>query len=193
MRKLRDFTVNTIGKRSDFELVKRDFYPTIDPKAHEVIAPLIKGKSYAEPCYGAGDLVSGIHKVLGTNLCAYTSDIEPVDGLVETKDAMELTRGDLGECDLIVTNPPFTKKVLLPMLDHFITLKPTWLLLPADLMHNKYFKSYMDKCTQVHSIGRLCWFYKDGKRVASTDNFAWYFWPEHGATTEATEFIGRTD
>jgi len=176
-----------------FELRPREYYPTIDPKAHKVIAPLVKGRTYAEPCYGAGDLVRGISGENREELCKFKSDISPDGGGCLEGDALDLIPRDLESCDLIVTNPPFDRKTLVPLLEHFISLKPTWLLLPADRMHVKYFSEYMDMCTQVHSIGRLCWFYKEGKRVAGVDNYAWFFWPKGGDTENPTIFRGIKD
>lgn len=177
-----------MSKRSDFPKKDKDFYPTTDKK---VLVPefvrLIKGKTYAEPCYGYGDLEQ---LLMPSADLKFKSDIRVTVPATQVKDAMEVTRKDLADCDLIITNPPFTRSVLLPMIDHFISLKPTWLLLPADYMHNAYFRPYMDKCTYVVSIGRVCWFTSDiGKRVASTDNFAWYFWPQGANGDSDTIFL----
>ena len=126
------------------------------------------------------------------------SDTEPLAQSASTEgllgdftrwDAMCLSKHELARCDLIIGNPPYTKSVLLPMIDHFISLKPTWLLLPADLMHNVYFAPYMENCSKVVSVGRLKWF-KDSKHT-STDNFCWYFWRQGGSDEVDTRFIGR--
>lgn len=178
-----------MSKRSNFDKVPKDFYPTTDPKV--LVKPFldkIEGKTYAEPCYGHGDL-EGL--LLPYAKLRYKCDVRATNVACKVQDAMTLTKEQLKDCDLIVTNPPFTRSVLLPMIDHFVSLKPTWLLLPADYMHNAYFGPYMERCTRVVTIGRVCWFQKEGKRVASTDNFCWYFWPK-GATKDCvTEFKGR--
>lgn len=177
-----------MGKRSTFEKKPKDFYPTTDPNA---IPPkfieFVRGKRYAEPCCGAGDLVDLLADVA---VCKWESDIE-YRGAGKLWDAMCLSKHELEKADLIITNPPYTKSVLLGLIDHFITLKPTWLLLPADLMHNKYFGPYMEKCTRVVSVGRLCWFPKEGKKINSTENYCWYFWPKGAKGGEGTKFYGR--
>ena len=175
-----------MGKRSDFPKVDKDFYATIDPKATEPLIPFIRGKTYAEPCYGNGDLEDLLMDVA---ICQWRSDIRETVSSSKVMDALSLTKEQLEGIDLIVTNPPFTRTVLMPMLDHFITLKPTWLLLPADLMHNVYFGEAMRRCSKVVSIGRLKWI-KDSPH-ASVDNFCWYFWPQHSIQQE-TVFKGRT-
>lgn len=174
-----------MSKRSDFIKIDKDFYPTTDPKAVEPLVGPIRGKTYAEPCYGNGDLEELLMDVA---TCKWRSDIRKTVDSSVVKSALDVTATDLKDCDLIVTNPPFTRSVLLPMLDHFISLKPTWLLLPSDLMHNTYFGPHMRSCARVISIGRLKWF-KDSKHT-STDNFCWYFWPK-GSTHTDTVFRGR--
>lgn len=175
-----------MGKRSDFQRVAKDFYPTTDPRAiPEVFIKEIRGKTYAEPCCGMGDLVDLLADIA---ICRWESDIE-YRGAGKVWDAMCLSSHELEKCSLIVTNPPYAKQVLLPMIDHFISLKPTWLLLPSDLMHNQYFGSYMRKCSKVISVGRIKWF-EDSKHT-STDNFCWYFWPKGSLEDQQTVFIGR--
>ena len=171
-----------MGKRTSFSKVDKDFYPTIDPRAFEAIIPFVRGRTYAEPCAGNGDLVDGLADAA---TCKWETDVrEEVD--CRTMDAMSITQDDLEGIDLIITNPPFTKSVLLPMIDHFMSLKPTWLLLPWDLPCNKYFRLYAEGCNKIVPIGRLCWFKKDGKFVRGYENFAWYYWPK-GGTRSGTE------
>lgn len=175
-----------MSKRSDFERVPKDFYATVDPKAiPERFVQEVRGKTYCEPCYGEGDLEDLLMDVA---TCKWRSDIRATVGSSKVMDALDLDWCDIADCDLIITNPPYKKDLLLPLIDHFASLKPTWLLLPADMMHNKYFAPYMETCSKAVSIGRLCWFPKEGKRVASTDNFCWYLF---GNKTTKTTFYGR--
>jgi len=175
-----------MGKRSDYNKIPKDFYATTDPKA---IPPnfveCIRGKRYAEPCYGEGDLEDLLMDVA---VCRWRSDIRDT-GCCKLWDATCLSQHELEHCDVIITNPPFSRDVLLPMIDHFITLKPTWLLLPAGYMHNRYFAPYMEKCSLVVSIGRLKWF-KDSK-YTSTDDFIWAYWEKDAVETK-TIFHSRS-
>jgi len=176
-----------LSKRNDgFDKVPKDFYPTTDVKAVEPLVPFIRGVIYAEPFYGDGDLEDLLMDVA---TCKWRSDIRETVLSSKVMPATDLTQYDLEGIDCIISNPPFTKGILLPCIDHLIKLKPTWLLLPADMMHNKYFGDYMGICNRVVSIGRVCWFPKDGKRVASTDNFAWYYWEDDKSCN--TSFYGR--
>ena len=154
-----------MGKRSSMEKMPRDLYETTDPKAlPPKFLEFIKGKTYAEPNCGSGQLINLIGD---TARCMWASDIEPLAQSTSTEgllgeftrwDAMCLSKHELAGCDLIIGNPPYTKGVLLPMIDHFVSLKPTWLLLPADMAHNVYFSDYMKRCSRVVSVGRLFWF-----------------------------------
>jgi hypothetical protein len=176
-----------MGKRSDYNKILKDYYPTTDANAiTPKLVEFIKGKTFAEPCCGTGDLTE---LLTDTAICRWESDVEH-RGCGKIWDAMYLTKNELQKCDLIITNPPFSRDVLLPMIDHFISLKPTWLLLPADYIHNKYFSSYMSKCSKVVSVGRLKWF-KDSKH-SSTDNFAWYFWQQCASEDTDTLLYGRS-
>jgi hypothetical protein len=173
-----------MSKRSTFEKIPKDFYPTTDPNAVAPLIPFIRGKTYAEPFYGSGDLED---LLMDAATCMWRSDIRPTGFHTRTMDALEITEEQVISCDLIISNPPFTKDVLLPCIDHLITLKPAWLLLPADMMHNRYFGPYMDMCDTVVSVGRVKWF-PDSKHT-STDNFSWYCW--HNDRIAITTFIGR--
>jgi len=145
-----------MGKRSDFDRLTRDFYATIDPKAlPETFLECVSGSTYAEPCYGNGDLV----RLIGDRAeCLHKSDIEGGEGCQQL-DGTKLTYGDIWKCNAIVTNPPYKRTMLDPLLDQWLTVKkPIWLLLPADYMHNITFGKYMEKCSKVVSVGRLFWF-----------------------------------
>lgn len=90
------------------------------------------------------------------------------------------------DCEAIVTNPPFTWKLLQPLLDHLPTLKPTWLLLPADVAHNKRMGKYMMGCSDIVSVGRLYWM---DNKIKGVDNFAWFCF--HQFVQPVTKFHGR--
>jgi len=173
-----------LSKRSNFEKVPKDWYPTTDHNAVVPLVPFIRGLTYAEPFYGEGDLEDLLMDVA---TCNWRSDIRETVASSKVTPATDLTEEDLENVDCIISNPPFTKDVLLPCIDHLISLKPTWLLLPADYMHNRYFGSYMSICDTVVSVGRVKWF-KDSKSC-STDNFVWMHWWDDQPCK--TTFYGR--
>lgn len=159
-----------MSKRSkqSFTRRERDFYGTVDPDAVKPLIPFARGLRVAEPCAGNSDLVMLLEpdcKVV------WESDLDPQNKHILQKNAIFLNSEDLRDCDVIITNPPYLWDLLKPLLDHLPTLKPTWLLLPADCMHNKRMGPYMEKCSKIVSVGRLYWM---ENKVKGTDNMAWF-------------------
>lgn len=171
-----------MGKR---ELIKkprnaRDFYGTIDPAAALAIMPFLdyaKGPStsYVEPCAGDGSLIRLLASVGSSAQCVGAYDIDPQGKGIVQRNCLFLDSMDTVGANYFITNPPFQWDMLQPILDHLPTLLPTWLLLPADSMHNKRMSPYMDYCSKVVSIGRLYWFIgENGKKIKGVDNHCWY-------------------
>ena len=174
-----------MGKRSDFERNPRDFYPT--PK--EAVIPLLphlpeKGL-FAEPCAGDGRLIRHIEELTG--LSGYwMTDIEPHADFIGNGDA--LTDKIVG-CDICITNPPWDRKILHPLIDNLSNQLPTWLLFDADWMHTKQSVPYIKMCSKIVSVGRIKWF----GNMTGKDNCAWYlFGNEYRIPTATpTKFYGR--
>ncbi len=181
-----------MGKREDVKKAKspRDFYATIDPDAVKPLLPFLGDNlTYAEPCAGNGDLIDQLSS-FGL-VCDFASDI--VSDRYQEYDASTIpfTRLYKSGSDCIITNPPFSRNLLLPIMFHLMhSGLPLWLLLPTDIMHNKYMSPYMRKCKTVVSIGRLCWFPDEatGKMVKGVDN---YQWMNFVAYDTPTTFHGR--
>lgn len=175
-----------MGKRSDFERVDKDFYRTIDKRAGDILQPFLLDEAlaiyktrgltrtqltYAEPCYGQGDLSKQLSS--GGHRCAFASDIDGLQWYVIERDALELTKEDIIDCDVIITNPPWSRPILHKMITHFSSLKPTWLLFDADWAHTQQSRDYMkDLCTDIVSVGRLKWI--PDTNMSGKDNCAWY-------------------
>ena len=170
-----------MGKRSNFERNPRDFYPT--PK--EAVIPLLphlpeKGL-FAEPCAGDGRLIEHIEEL--TSLSGYwMTDIEPHADFIGNGDA--LTDKIVG-CDICITNPPWDRKILHPLIDNLSNQLPTWLLFDADWMHTKQSVPYIKMCSKFVSVGRIKWF----GNMTGKDNCAWYLFDRKANNTI---FYGRT-
>ena len=180
-----------MGKREDVKKPKspRDLYVTIDPAAVKPLIPFVRGMTYAEPCAGNGDLINQLSSY-GV-CCTHASDITSFryDEWDASDIPFEVLCSSYSDC--IITNPPFSKALLLPIMDHLMCSGlPLWLLLPADIMHNKYMRPYMKKCKTVASVGRLCWFPDEdtGKLIKGVDN---YQWMEFVSYETPTTFHGR--
>lgn len=180
-----------MGKRSNFERKPRDFYPT--PK--EAVIPLLphlpnpKNTWFWEPCAGEGHLLNILEEYGYT--CGYASDIKEYKKLgIYEHDAtsFRLMEEDyLHPNDFIITNPPWDRKILHPIIDNLRTQSPTWLLFDADWMHTKQAAPYLKSCSMIVSVGRVKWI-PDSKHTGK-DNCCWYKFENH--ENVITEFIGR--
>lgn len=176
-----------MGKRSSFEKIPRDYYPTPEEAFAPIAKYLPQGLLFCEPCAGDGRLVDHIQKLVPHSLCILAVDVEPKADFIHKGDTTLLVFEPEDACECIITNPPYTWSVLAPMLDRWIPQRPTVLLLPADFMHNKRFAKYLKHCRRIVSIGRVKWI--EDSKTAGVDNYAWYFFtPE---TVAQTEFKGR--
>lgn len=181
-----------MGKRSTFDRIPRDFYPT--PEA--AVLPLVNHLPselflYYEPCVGAGDLYRHIsHNCLAF---AWGSDISPTSDLPpqlgRTKDALDLTEVDLGDCEYFITNPPWDRKILHPLIEHLSSMRPTWLLFDADWMHTKQSAPFVQYLRKVVSVGRVKWI--PDSKMTGKDNCAWHLFDQTGVFEGQTRFFGR--
>jgi hypothetical protein len=136
-------------------------------------------KTFAEPCSGDGQLVTHLE---GFGLeCVYEGD------LARGQDALFLNGQDLAEVDYIITNPPWTRQLLHPLIERFMHLKPTWMLFDADWCHTKQAAFYLPSCSHIVSVGRVKWI--PDSPSTGKDNAAWYrFTIEHET---GPRFYGR--
>lgn len=173
-----------MGKRSDFERKPRDFYPTPFAAVEPLIRHLPQGFTFMEPCAGDGQLCRHLEYFGGT--CMWASDIEPQLEGIHQNDYNELGENEVLESGYIITNPPWDRKMLHPMIEHFTSMRPTWLLFDADWAHTKQSAPYMEHCAKIVSVGRIKWF----GNMTGKDNCAWYLF--YKGYNKAAEFYGRT-
>jgi len=173
-----------MGKRSDFERKPRDFYPTPIEAVYPLLEHLEEDFLFAEPCAGDGALIEHL-ETKGT--CMWASDIEPQRKDIWVYDYKDVGYDELRESHYVITNPPWDRTILHPLLEHFALNIPTWLLFDADWMHTKQSIPYMDLCKKIISVGRIKWF----GNMTGKDNCAWYLFsrPDHPKTN--TKFYGR--
>jgi hypothetical protein len=151
-----------LGKRSNFERIPRDFYPTPAAAVPPLIPHLRGIRTFAEPCCGDGALVR--HLESHGLRCVYSGDI--ADG----QDALAIDT--YGDADAIITNPPYERKVMHALIGHFARIAPAWLLLETDWASTKQAAPFMPSCSDIVSIGRLRWI--EGTTMSGKQNFAWY-------------------
>jgi len=171
-----------MGKRSNFERKPRDFYPTPIEAVYPLLEHLEENFLFAEPCAGDGALISHLET---KGVCMWASDIEPQAEGIHKNDFSEISEREVLESEFIITNPPWDRNMLHSMIEHFSSLRSTWLLFDADWAHTKQSAPYMNKCAKIVSVGRIKWF----GNMTGKDNCAWHLF--YNDNTE-TNFYGRT-
>lgn len=180
-----------MGKRSDFPRRERDFYPT-PFEAVKPLAPFIPYRAQVhEPCAGKGDLWRHLVKLKNIDY-GHLGDIEFGNneswrknwGGIWKEDALTLT-----DCcgEMFITNPPWAWDILDKLIPHLSNIAPTWLLLSADLMHNKRMAPHMARCAMIISVGRVKWI--PDSPYTGKDNACWYLFLKY--RRGPTEFIAR--
>jgi len=169
-----------MGKRSTFVRVPRDFYPTPFAAVKPLLPHLTQFRTFWEPCAGDGALV---RHLASHCRCVQASDIAPQCLDILKLDVFEI-RDPLADC--FITNPPWDREVLHPLIDHLRLLLPTWLLFDADWMHTKQAIPYLPFCEKIVSVGRVKWI--EGSEHTGKDNCCWY---RFGSVRTNTLFVGR--
>jgi len=172
-----------MGKRSDFERVPRDYYPTPIEAVKPLIPHLPNKGNFAEPCAGDGRLIRHIEELSGM-LGYWMTDIEPMADHIGDGDA---TTDKIVGCEIAITNPPWNRKILHPIIENLSNQLPTWLLFDADWMHTKQAVPYLPRLKRVVSVGRVKWI--EGSNSTGKDNCCWYLFDKHNGIP--THFYGR--
>jgi hypothetical protein len=179
-----------MGKRSKFQRVERDFYPTPLAAVLPLLPHLPKEVRFAEPCAGDGRLIHILEEETDA-ICMWASDIEPQSKGVLQDDFRDVGYEELFESSCVITNPPWDRKILHPFIEHFVFNQKitTWLLFDSDWMHTKQSAPYMKHCSDIVSIGRVKWI--EGSTGVGKDNCCWYKFVSEPLLE--TKFHGRTE
>lgn len=170
-----------MGKRSQFARVERDFYPTPEAAVKPLLPHIETIIEFDEPCAGDGALIKHLDSAGKVNV--YAGDIDPRGDFIFRHDALKLSRC---QGDAFITNPPWRRDILHPLIKHLSGLAPTWLLFDADWPHTKQSAELMPYCAKIVSVGRLKWI--PDSKYTGKDNCAWYLFLDRKGPTQ---FIGR--
>jgi len=168
-----------MGKRSSFSRVADDFYPTPLAAVLPLLPHLSRIKIFAEPCAGDGSLVRHLASYCR---CVHASDVRPKGPKIAKLDAFHLRNA---AADCFITNPPWDRAILHPLIDHLRVLLPTWLLIDADWMHTKQAAPHLRYCRKIVSVGRVKWI--ADSPYSGKDNCCWYLF---GKVATPTTFVG---
>lgn len=172
-----------MGKRSNFERVERDFYPTPYAAVSPLLSHLAPRRLFVEPCAGDGALVR--HLEGAGHACVAALDIEPIGPNIRCGDALS---DPLPVGPMFITNPPWDRKVLHPLIERLSAIAPTWLLFDADWMHTKQSAPYIPWLRKIVSVGRVKWI--PDSKMTGKDNCAWYLFDQNSKGPAV--FYGRT-
>ena len=176
-----------MGKRSTFPRRKHDAYDTPCEAVRPLVTHLPRVFGFSEPCAGNGALIRGICALHDGAHCVESFDLEPRHLCIQSRDALADDWTPSEKAEFIITNPPWTREILHPMIEKFAALKPTWLLFDADWMHTRQAVPYMRLCRKIVSVGRVKWI--RNSEHTGKDNAAWYLFD--GTQSNITEFVGR--
>ena len=170
-----------MGKRSDFDRQPRDFYPT-PVKPVQALLPYLEYATFDEPCAGNGALVR--HLLAAGHVLGSAYDIEPQADWIHTGDALNATTCE-SEC--FITNPPWRRDILHPLITRLSDIAPTWLLIDAGWLFTLQSAPFMERVHKIVAVGRVKWI-PDSPHTGK-DDAVWILIdkPNPGST----EFIGR--
>ena len=173
-----------MGKRaSQFARRKNDAYDTPAEAVEALLPHLPDLSTYIEPCAGNGALIAALRPA--GHICVGAIDIEPRGPNVRQGDARQ-TQISAG-ADYFITNPPWTRDLLHPIIVNLSAMLPTWLLFDADWMHTRQAAPYLGLCRKIVSVGRVKWI--PDSPFTGKDNAAWYLFDANDGA--AAYFIGR--
>jgi len=174
-----------MGKRSSFERIPRDFYPT----PYEAVVPLLPHLNprtlFDEPCAGNGALIR--HLELHGHQCLNAFDIEPQRVGIAIGDA---TLSPVSSADCYITNPPWERAILHAIITNLSRHLPTWLLFDADWMHTKQSAPFLPWLMAIVSVGRVKWI--PDSKMTGKDNCCWYLFNQNADQLDfPSVFYGR--
>jgi len=174
-----------MSKRSlKFARRAQDAYDTPAAAVTPLLPSLLPDTSFCEPCAGAGALVDHL-KAAGFR-CAGAWDIEPRRADIKRADA--LTMIPPTHANVYVTNPPWSRTALHPLIAHLSAQLPTWLLFDSDWAFTQQSAPFMPWCRCIIAVGRVRWI--PGTTMDGYDNAAWYLFDRTYKPT-LTLFYGR--
>lgn len=157
-----------MGKRSGFARRPNDYYVTPWEAVRPLLPHLPHRVSFVEPCAGNGALVDHLESV--GHHCVGKVDIAPQREDIRRASAFTIRwRNPAG---LFITNPPWTRAVMHPLLRHLCLQTPTWALFDSDWAYNAQANVLSPYLRRIVAVGRVKW--EPESDSTGKDNAAWY-------------------
>ena len=160
-----------MGKRSNFKRVARDCYDTPHSAVQPLLPYLRNNTRFYEPAAGEGALVR--HLEGAGHICAGASDIVPRGDNIMLMDFLHLHLSDVTRAEMVITNPPWGRKLLHALILHLRQLGlPAWLLIDANWAFTAQAAPFLPYCACIVTIGRVRWM--PGTDSDGKDDCAWF-------------------
>jgi len=160
-----------------FAPVARDFFPTPAEGVTALLPHLDPGTRFVEPFAGNGALVSHLEAAGHTCVAAY--DIVPQAPGISRLDALDITQADIAGAKFAISNPPWTRSAMTPLLSRLLSLGiPCWMLIDAGWTHTARAFPLTRRVSAIVSVGRLRFI--PGSPFSGTKDCAWHLLqPDH--------------
>lgn len=175
--------------KTKFVRRKNDFYRTPASAVLPLIPFLKPGTLYSEVCAGDGLLID--HLSSHGMICHEAYDIDPRRQDIKQRDLLDDFEDPFEvdeDVDCVITNPPWTRKLLHPMIELLCEQKPTWLLFDAGWKHTAQATPYLKKCVKIVTVGRVSWMFNGQSGV---DDSAFYLFDPSHPDAGAPRFYGK--
>jgi hypothetical protein len=172
-----------MGRRSDFQRVHKDYYPTPRKAVEPLLKHLEPGTRFIEPCAGDGRLVR--HLQYFGHVCVGAFDIEPRHPQIKQGDARRLRGSNI---PMWITNCPWSRPVLHRIIENLAAQAPLWTIIDANWAHTTQAAEYLRYCHKIVSIGRIEWI--EGTGMSGKDDAAFYLF-DMRAEYRGTQFFGN--
>jgi hypothetical protein len=173
-----------MGKRSDFERRPRDFYPTPADAVTPLLPHLNAGTRFVEPCAGDGALLD--HLQSAGHDCHFAHDIEPKREDIGEADALKTWWPSI-VFDCFITNPPWDRKVLHPLIVHLSDHRADVAAVRRRLGAHPASRALPPRLRKIVSVGRVKWI--PDSPFTGKDNCAWHLFDR--PADEPAVFFGR--
>jgi hypothetical protein len=166
-----------MGKRSEgFTRFPQDAYQSPIEAVRPLLPHLSPGTAFVEPCCGEGKLIA--HLVGAGHTCVGRYDL-PCDAREH--------RYRLEAGDIFITNPPWKREVMHPIIVNLSDQADTWILLEWDWLATLQSGPFGARMRKIIPFGRLKWV--PGTEHLGKQNHAWVLFSR--PVLEPTIFIPR--
>jgi hypothetical protein len=164
-----------MGKRSGFSRIPKDKYASTLACVIPLLPHLAPGTVFAEPCAGNGALIDLL--VDAGHRCVWATDTAPERADIGTLPGIGVRNI---AAKVVITNPPWTRSAMHPIIDALSAMLPCWFLFDADWAHTRQSADLILRCSRIIPVGRIKWI-PDSEHVGK-DNCCWHeFLPGHTA------------